>query len=59
MLQSGQKPTTTLFKSMEGDGLRAVAHRYGKERAANESKTKPPDLDKNEPSKPPTGGAFL
>jgi len=36
-----------------------TAQRYGKGRAAKESETKPPNLDKNETSKPPTGGASL
>jgi len=36
-----------------------IAQRYGKGRAANESQTKPPNLEKNRTSKPPTGGASL
>ncbi|MDD2725499.1 MAG: hypothetical protein PHH59_15945, partial [Methylovulum sp.] len=36
-----------------------TAQRYGKGRAANESETKPPNLEKNETPKPPTGGASL
>ncbi|MDD5126223.1 hypothetical protein [Methylovulum sp.] len=35
--------------------LRTVEER----RAANESETKPPNLEKNRTSKPPTGGASL
>jgi len=39
-----------------GNGL-DTAQRYGKGHAANESQAKPPNLDKNQTSKPPTGGA--
>ncbi len=44
-------------KSKMSNKSMRIAQRYGKGRAANESETKPPNPDKNETPKPPTGGA--